>query len=182
MKCPATDSELVDRSLQQAVAQHRAGNLQEAEALYRAILRIRPDHPEANHNMGVLTRQTKQAADGLAYFLAALEADPTCSRYWLSYIDALIQAGRLEDARQVLALAQQQGLESDEVAALAERLQDGLQDEEEQNAEQQDAIDESPAPTIPDQHEIDALVALFSAGQLEQATSLAQSMTVRFPA
>ena len=169
-------SSTADRALQQAVARHQAGHLREAEKLYRAILQSRPDHPEANHNMGVLAGQMQQPADGLAYFLAALEADPTCSRYWLSYVDTLIQAGQLQDARQVLALAQQQGLQGDEVAALARRLQDG----EEPVAGQPEAIDESPA--VPDQQEMDALVALFSAGQLEQATSLAQSMTVRFPA
>lgn len=52
----------------------------------------------------------EQPAAGLPHFLAALESDPAQGQYWLSYIDALIRAGHLDDARQVLALARQQGL------------------------------------------------------------------------
>ncbi len=59
--------------------------------------------------------------------MTALEADPARRQYWLSYIDALFQAGQLEDARQVLALARQQGLEGDDVDALVQRLEDGVQ-------------------------------------------------------
>jgi len=39
----------VDQMLQQGVAAHNAGNLQEAERLYRAILQVQPKHPDANH-------------------------------------------------------------------------------------------------------------------------------------
>jgi Flp pilus assembly protein TadD len=77
----------------------------------------------------------KQPAAGLSYFTAALDADPACGQYWLSYIDALIQADQLEDARQILALARQQGLQGDEVSALAMRLEDGAQTAEHLDAE-----------------------------------------------
>ncbi len=134
-----------EQALQQAVARHQAGRWQEAEELYRAILQTRPDHPEANHNMGVLAGQMKRAADGLPYFLAALEADPTCRQYWLSYIDALIQVDQLEDARQVLALARQQGLEGDEVNDLALRLEGDSLGAPQSGAEESQSIAESPA-------------------------------------
>ena len=44
----------VDQALQQGVAAHREGKLQEAERLYRAILQVQPNHPDANHNLGGL--------------------------------------------------------------------------------------------------------------------------------
>ena len=44
----------IEQALQQGVAAHRAGKLQDAERFYRAILQSRPGHPDANHNMGVL--------------------------------------------------------------------------------------------------------------------------------
>ena len=44
----------LDQALQQAVAAHREGKLQDAELLYRAILQSQPNHPDANHNLGVL--------------------------------------------------------------------------------------------------------------------------------
>ena len=37
----------VDQALQQGVAAHNAGNLQEAERAYKAILQSQPKHPDA---------------------------------------------------------------------------------------------------------------------------------------
>ena len=45
---------------QQAVARHQAGQLQEAERLYRAVLQVEPKHPEANHNLGMIAVQSKR--------------------------------------------------------------------------------------------------------------------------
>jgi len=53
---------------QQAVASHHAGQLQEAEHRYRAVLQSEPNHPEANHNLGVVAMQGKQPATALPYF------------------------------------------------------------------------------------------------------------------
>lgn len=50
----ASPAHLLDTALQQASIYHQAGQLQEAEQLYRAILQIHPSHPDANHNLGVL--------------------------------------------------------------------------------------------------------------------------------
>ena len=44
----------IDQALQQGVAAHKEGKLQEAEKLYRAILGSQPQHPDANHNLEVL--------------------------------------------------------------------------------------------------------------------------------
>ncbi len=95
----------VDQTLQQAIAHHHAGRLQEAEQAYRAILQIRPDHPEANHNLGVLTFALQQPAIGLLHFEAALAADPSVERYWLSYADARYNHGNAQVARGEFAAA-----------------------------------------------------------------------------
>ena len=44
----------IEQALQRAVEAHKAGKLQDAEVLYRAILQAQPKHPDANHNLGVL--------------------------------------------------------------------------------------------------------------------------------
>ena len=44
----------IDQALQQGVEAHKAGQAQEADRLYTAILKAQPKHPDANHNMGVL--------------------------------------------------------------------------------------------------------------------------------
>ena len=44
----------IEQALQQGIAEHKEGKLQEAERLYRTILQSQPLHPDANHNLGVL--------------------------------------------------------------------------------------------------------------------------------
>ena len=85
----------IDQALQQGVAAHKAGKLQDAEKLYRAILQSQPQHPDANHNLGVLTVSVNKAAAALPLFKKALEANPKIEQFWLSYIDALIKLGQL---------------------------------------------------------------------------------------
>ncbi len=148
--------------LQQAIAHHQAGQLPDAERLYRAILQAQPNHPDANHNLGVLAVQVKQPAVGLPHFKAALEANPNQGQYWLSYIDALIQAGQADAARQLLAQGKQRGLQGAAVEALAGRL-------------------EEPSGSAPSPQEIDTLASLFAAGKYTEAATLAQTLTERFP-
>ncbi|MDC3080260.1 methyltransferase [Rhodospirillaceae bacterium] len=112
----------IDQALQRGVAAHKAGNLQEAEKLYRAILQTQPQHPDANHNLGVLAVGVGQVENSLSYFKAALASNAKIEQYWLSYIDALIKLERLSDARQVLDQGRLSGLQGDKLAQLDARL------------------------------------------------------------
>lgn len=181
------DPQAIEQSLAEAVAHQQVGELKQAEERYRAILQSHPSHAVANHNLGALLVQTARPADAIPYFNVALDADPARGQYWISYIDALFQAGQVEDARQILAFAQQQGLQGDEVDALAFRLSEGaLEKEQLEEAEipkESSAVPIKPARKgkIPSAHEINTLIALFSSGRLDEALSMAESMTSRFP-
>ncbi|MCX7145713.1 MAG: tetratricopeptide repeat protein [Sulfuritalea sp.] len=176
----------IEQTLRQAVEHHRAGRQEEAVALYQSILEADPCHAEANNNMGAMAVQVNQPAAGLPYFMAALEADPSRERYWLNYIDALFQAGQLETAREVLAMARQQGLQGEEVEALAARLEDGTRVAEEPKAKPAKPVKSAGKSSpykgkSPGPKEIDSLVDLFGQGRFAEAATLAQAMTVRFP-
>ena len=80
----------VDQLLQQGVAAHNAGNPQEAERLYRAILQVQPKHPDANHNPGLIAVSMKQSGVALPLFKSAIDVNPNIEQFWLSYIAALI--------------------------------------------------------------------------------------------
>jgi tetratricopeptide (TPR) repeat protein len=153
----------VDQVLQQAIAHHKAGKLQDAERLYRSILQSQPNHPDANHNLGVLAVQFKQSVTALPYFKIALEANPDQGQYWLSYIDALIRAGQADAARQVLEQGRKLGLNGDAVDALAVKL-------------------EEPSEYEPPPEEINMLVAQYNQGRYVEAEALARGLTERFPA
>ncbi len=60
----------------QALAQHRAGRLPEAETLYRRILDIDPDHFDARHHVGVIHHQRGEHIAALRQIDAALRLNP----------------------------------------------------------------------------------------------------------
>jgi predicted O-linked N-acetylglucosamine transferase (SPINDLY family) len=156
-----------EQALQQAIGHHQAGQLQDAERLYRAILQHQPQHPDANHNLGVLAVQFSRPSASLMHFQQALNANPGRPQFWLSYVDALLRAGQLELSAQVFAQARRLGLNGNEAEALAARLQASGA-----------AAEPLHAPT---RQEVDALPTLFGQGRHEEAERAARALTDRFP-
>jgi tetratricopeptide (TPR) repeat protein len=105
---PAPSS--VDALVEQAVAHHKAGRASTAEALYRRALSLQPDHPEANHNLGIILMMQGELAAALGLFKLALQGDPTRDLYWLSYARAQLVAGDGAAAAGTLADARSRGL------------------------------------------------------------------------
>ena len=114
----------IDQALQQGVEAHKAGQVQEADRLYTAILKAQPKHPDANHNMGVLAVGVGKIEQALPFFKTALEANPATAQFWLSYIDALIKLDKLADAKAVLGQAKSKGTKGDGFDKLEQRLQE----------------------------------------------------------
>lgn len=128
----------IAQALQQAIAHQKAGRVQEAEKLYRAILHAQPRHPDANHNIGILAIQMDKVDQALPFLKTALEVNAEVGQYWLSFIDALIKAGNHESARQVLKQGKERGLAGVEVDRLAHQLGVG-------SSQSQSASDLAPA-------------------------------------
>ncbi|MDD2914283.1 MAG: tetratricopeptide repeat protein [Gallionella sp.] len=191
----------LDVALQQAIAHHHAGRLQEAEQFYRAILQAQPNHPDANHNLGVLAVQVKQPAAALPHLKAALELNPNQGQYWLSYIDALIQTGQTDSATQMLSQSRQRGLNGVAFEALAARLSFKGQTQSaavhqlaSNNAQlvssaiQKSGKNKSKTPKNascakknPDPQEVTSLLALLNSGRYMETVNLARTMTEHFP-
>lgn len=112
----------VDQALQRAVTLHRAGQLQEADVIYRSIIEAQPQHADANHNLGILALGMQQTRMALGLLRTALEANPAQGQYWLSYIEALLAAGDGAAARSILSQGKQQGLAGAAVDALQQRV------------------------------------------------------------
>ena len=103
----------LDQALQKGIEAHRAGNVQEADRYYTAILKANPKHPDANHNMGVLAVGVGKFEEALPYFKMALEANPSTAQFWLSYIDALIKLERIAEAKALFDQAKSKGAKGD---------------------------------------------------------------------
>jgi tetratricopeptide (TPR) repeat protein/2-polyprenyl-3-methyl-5-hydroxy-6-metoxy-1,4-benzoquinol methylase len=112
----------LEQTLQTAITHHKAGELENAEQLYRSILSEQANHPDANHNLGVILKQDEKANIALPFFKTALESDPNHGQYWISYIDALIHLGQYDAAQNALNQGQAKGLKGDAVDQLKERL------------------------------------------------------------
>ena len=112
----------IETTLQQGIAAHNAGNLQEAERAYRAILQSQPEHPDANHNLGLIAVSLNKVDVALPLFKTALEANPQKEQFWVSYIDALIRVNQFESAKKVLDRGKKAGWTGEKVDALEEQL------------------------------------------------------------
>lgn len=99
-----------------------AGDLDRAESLYRSILQSQPRHAAANYCLGMLNVQRQRPAAGLAYLLAALETNPETFDYWMGYLEALLQADRVDEAQSTLELARRHGLAGPRVEDFSQRL------------------------------------------------------------
>ena len=111
----------IEQSLQQGIAAHNAGNLQEAERAYRSILQSQPKHPDANHNLGLIAISANQIEAALPLFKTALDVNPNIEQFWMSYIDALVRNQQLDEAVLAIKEAKNRGLDTKEIRELLSR-------------------------------------------------------------
>jgi predicted O-linked N-acetylglucosamine transferase (SPINDLY family)/glycosyltransferase involved in cell wall biosynthesis len=90
----------VDILLQEAMVQHNAGHLSEAEALYRQILQIHPSHANALRLLGVIVSQSGQAAKALDLLDRAIQIDPSVAEAHFDRGNALFLLQQLQAAVQ----------------------------------------------------------------------------------
>ena len=158
----------IEQALQQGVAAHNQGDLQEAERLYRAILESQPTHPDANHNLGVLAVSINQAEAALPLFKIALGANPKIEQFWLSYIGALIKENQIKNAKRAIKKANKKGFSGDKLNALSEKLYSETQ-----------TVNVS--AENPPQQQLDGLLKHYQNGRFDEAEKLAISITQSFP-
>ena len=158
----------IDEALQQGVAAHKEGKLEDAERLYRAILQAQPAHPDANHNLGVLAVSINKADAALPLFKTAVDTNPKIEQFWLSYIDALIKDNQFKNAKQVLEQAKNQGVVLEKLNIFEEQLSS--------KNEPKHASRPSPSQT-----QLNSLLEHYQSGRFDEAEKLAVSITHEFP-
>jgi Flp pilus assembly protein TadD len=158
----------LEQALQQGIAAHKEGKLQDAERVYRAILQSQPAHPDANHNLGVIAVLLNKAEAALPFFKTALEGNPKIEQFWLSYIDALIKEKEFDNAKDVLEQARKQGLAEEKLNTLEAQLSSEIQIQNVNSAN-------------PPQERLSSLLKCYQTGQYGDAEKLAVSITQEFP-
>jgi Flp pilus assembly protein TadD len=188
----------VDQALQQGIAAHKEGKLQDAERLYRAILQAQPNHPDANHNLGVLAASVGKPLEAIPFFKLAVEANPQIEQFWLSYIDALIKAERFDEAKHVLVEAEKSGVSPETLDALNLGLQESAPNDPNKTVKGQTLSEKrkkladkkkskkrkargKSAGAAPSQDQVNHLIGHYQSGRFGEAEALATSITQQFP-
>lgn len=112
----------IKQALQKGIEAHRAGNANDADRYYTAILNSKPLHAQANYNMGVLALDVGKPEEALPFLKTALEVNPNIAEFWLSYVEALIITERTIDAKIVFDKANEIGLKSGTIKRLGQLL------------------------------------------------------------
>jgi len=190
----------VDQALQQGVAAHKEGKLEEAERLYRAILQSQPLHPDANHNLGLLAVSVNKADAALPLFKTALKADPKIEQFWLSYVDALIKDKKFDNAKLVIEQAKTKGVTGVKINVLESQLTPTPQVKKPKLAVQNKSLSLSQKfkklseqkkkkkekkqnlkANNPSQEQLTSLLGHYQNGRFDDAEKLAGSITNEFP-
>ena len=101
---PATPAQAFDL----AAAHHRAGRLDEAAQLYRAVLETEPDHFGALHHLGIVATRQGKLEEAAALLQRAVAADPSSAEALTNLGIALMRLRHFDEAagvyRRALAL------------------------------------------------------------------------------
>jgi tetratricopeptide (TPR) repeat protein len=86
-----SQSMTIDQAMQAGIRHHSAGQLQQAEHIYRQILQAVPNHHDALHLMGVLALQIGRADAAIEYINHAISIQPTAALYHSNLSEAYRQ-------------------------------------------------------------------------------------------
>jgi tetratricopeptide (TPR) repeat protein/2-polyprenyl-3-methyl-5-hydroxy-6-metoxy-1,4-benzoquinol methylase len=95
---------ILEEDLSVAVQAHKKGDRDGAALLFDKLFEEDPDNPDVNFFLGLLSIEERKPDKALPYFKKAIEGNPKIGQFWISYIDALLQLGRVADAKDTLEL------------------------------------------------------------------------------
>ena len=108
--------------LQKGNASLGQGRAEEAEYFYKNILISTPKHPDANHNLGLITLSKNETKKALSLFKNALDINPNVEQFWLSYIEALIKDHQIEKVEHLFNSNKKIAVSEDKILKLKSKL------------------------------------------------------------
>jgi tetratricopeptide (TPR) repeat protein len=88
----------IEQTLANAIKNHQAGNLQQAEKIYKEILSKNPNHAETLHAQAIMACQRGQHAAAVPLFQKAIHEDSTKAAYHYNLGNALKDIGQFDEA------------------------------------------------------------------------------------
>ena len=108
--------------VQEADIAQNADDLRRAEELYLMALDEDPQHPDANHNLGILYLSVNLSEKALPRLRKALEAHPEFDHFWVSYFHGLVYNKMFAEGQEILEAGKENGLDHNTLAQLQEIL------------------------------------------------------------
>lgn len=88
----------INEALNSALEHHQAGDVRQAEAMYKEILKTHPKNIDAMHFLGILYYQLGNYNDAIEYLEQALRLDPNDGSAWYNLGLAFKEKGQPDDA------------------------------------------------------------------------------------
>ena len=160
----------IAEALERGIDFHKAGKFQEADRMYTAILKIQPEHADANHNLGTLAVQLGKVAQALPLFEKALQAEKATEQFWVSYLAALINLGQVDTAQKILDRAKWQGVRGEKLDQITEIIE-----------KKQKSVTSANRNSEPPQEQIQALMESYQRGHYLEMSTKSEQMRSGFP-
>ena len=176
----------LDQALQKGIEAHKGGKIQEADKFYTAVLQSQPEHPHANHNMGVLAVDIGKVQEALPFFKIAVESNPSIAQFWLSYIDALIKLNEIVCAKDIFNQAKKKEVKGDDFDELERKINELGGSFREPGIKESETIEKSEKlSNVLDTLTVDQATKLakkkLKNGFYKEAKSLYEDILARFP-
>src|SRR5215475_11922056 len=86
------------RTLDQALQFHQAGEFASAEKIYHRLLQTEPESFAPLHMLGVLRAQQNRPGEAIQWIERALKVEPGAAMAWFNHANVLAGSGRAGDA------------------------------------------------------------------------------------
>lgn len=159
----------IAQALEKAMAEHRAGNISEADRHYSSILRVDPRHSDANHNLGVLALSLGKHDKAEQLIKTAIAVRPEILQFRLSHIDVLVTSGKHFEAELVITAAKDNGYSDENIIILEKHLKQVMLNHATNRAKE------------PSTETIAELIALHGSGKMEELVSRSNSLFKTYP-
>ena len=156
----------IEEALKRAITAQRNGNTVEADRYYTAILKVQSDHPDANHNLGILAMEMQLKDIAFPLFAKAINANPKFIQFYLTYIQALISVNEIAQSKNIIQQGRDNQLSEPEIEKLIQ-FREKLICTKTQN--------------LPPREKVDEILALYENGDLEEVIKQAENVLLQYP-
>lgn len=168
----------IEDAVDLAIQYHQAGQLAEAETIYRQVLQVDPRHADALHYLGVISHQQEDPETAVELISKAIQSAPDNASYHSNLGEAFRALGRFDEA----TTAYEKSLAIDPGFAMAHNnLANVLAD----SGQKEDALARynKAAALLPDDPEIQLNRAnlLMELGQSREAVEAYRNLIKQFP-